>query len=705
MPGTKLTEQELRQWYAKFSQELLEKASIDVNRIEDVGRIKNYAIEEWGTLDNPEDYERAKVGHPTYAFMPHEGTKCLVERPEYVTIDEHMKWLENNLKTELSIDDIRNLYNMSRAGTLMINAPGKSPKFMQQVYTDETGNITTSKPVEEYSTHEVAQNHAKGFSWCGIPQFVPIPDPAQYERPQKPEAPKEPKNMKPGWLSWLGWKLGIKDTDYGKLMEYNAAYKRYEQRLTAWNAIDDAQLTKDYQAAHDRRTQFENEMKELRTRNLVILHGVNGGYNTYALEKMFADQEAETYIEPDKRYNTVMNQENPRMKDWHDKTPLGQLGNALQKVQKHRDDVAKRTLKAVKCLMSFEFSENGLDQWLMNGVFKRGEFPPKDKNDPRSPEPPSVRKPGEKPSLDELRVKLNALSPEKLEERKMWQADMNVLAGLAGFCALGETAKENFSDLVASFFTEGRANSSDKIPYIKPARLKGTQAVIAYADGDATKIGKLFNTGLRMLNQEVKNFKSLQDQHTLGCMFLIDKLMKTAEEKTDIKDKLDLTEQELEEVKVNRALFKAVYQGREARASLMEYAIHQKQMTKEELEQTALDILFEHYVTQMTLDGTKPDFTNPEVVEKVRADLASRNDLGKLADMKPEEVGIMAQSMVNFVKGLSSQTGLVVKAKQVQDNQLVNEHEEHQVKAKEYNPDARNNELQMQNQQEMQQQK
>ena len=107
----------------------------------------------------------------------------------------------------------------------------------------------------------------------------------------------------------------------------------------------------------------------------------------------------------------------------------------------------------------------------------------------------------------------------------------------------------------------------------------------------------------------------------------------------------------------------------------------------------------------MTLDGTKPDFTNPEVVEKVRADLASRNDLGKLADMKPEEVGIMAQSMVNFVKGLSSQTGLVVNVKQEQGKQLVNEHEEHQVKAKEYNPDARNNELQMQNQQEMQQQK
>ena len=41
MPATNMTEQQLRDWYARFSQEVLEKASIDVNRIEDVGRIKN----------------------------------------------------------------------------------------------------------------------------------------------------------------------------------------------------------------------------------------------------------------------------------------------------------------------------------------------------------------------------------------------------------------------------------------------------------------------------------------------------------------------------------------------------------------------------------------------------------------------------------------------------------------------------------------
>jgi hypothetical protein len=87
-------------------------------------------------------------------------------------------------------------------------------------------------------------------------------------------------------------------------------------------------------------------------------------------------------------------------------------------------------------------------------------------------------------------------------------------------------------------------------------------------------------------------------------------------------------------------------------------------MTQEELKQAALDILFEDYVTKMSIDGTKPDFTNPEIVEKVKRNLASRNDLDKFTAMKPEEVGHLAQSMVDFVKGLSSQNGLVVDVKQ-----------------------------------------
>ena len=648
MPGTKLTDQQLREWYARFSQEVLEKASIDVNRIEDVGRIRNYAFEEWGSLDDPADYERVKIGEPTYAFMPHEGTKSVPQRPEHVPIDEHMKWLKENLRTgaQLGLEDIRNLYNMSRAGTLMVTAPGKGAKFIQQVYTDKDGNLTTSKPVEEYSTHELQRQH--DISWVGIPKFVPIPDPAQYMRPEKPKPPRQPKNMNPGWLSKLAWRLGFKNTDYGKLMDYTAAYRRYEKQLDDWKKIDEVELTENYQAALARREQFVSQMQQLRTTNMVILHGINGGYTTYAFTKTFADA---GNVDDSLSYFTVVGEEEQRMKTWHEETPLGQLGTALQKVQANRDNIAKRTLKAAKSLMGFNQSD--VTQWLEKGVYKRGEINTKSKTDPRKPEPPFICKPGEKISLDELSDRAHKLTLEQVRQREAWQADMDVLAGLAGFCALA--ANDNFGDLAASFFTVGHPNSTDKIPYIGPARLKGLEAVAAWGDGDPLKIGQLFTMGLRALNQQVKKLGSLQDQHALGCMFMIDHLMKTMEIKTDIKDYLDLSEAEQKDIELNRAVFKAIYQGKEARVSLMEYAVHKNNMTPEELKQAALDILYEHYLTKMSLDGTVPDFVSePELVEKVKTNLISTYDLDKLATMERRDVGVLAESMVGFVKGLYS---------------------------------------------------
>ena len=102
-------------------------------------------------------------------------------------------------------------------------------------------------------------------------------------------------------------------------------------------------------------------------------------------------------------------------------------------------------------------------------------------------------------------------------------------------------------------------------------------------------------------------------------------------------------------------MFKAIYQGKEARTSLMEYAVHKNNMTPEELKQAALDILYEDYLTKMSLDGTVPDFVSePELVEKVKINLISQYDLDKLATMERRDVGVLAESMVGFVKGLYS---------------------------------------------------
>ena len=404
-------------------------------------------------------------------------------------------------------------------------------------------------------------------------------------------------------------------------------------------------------------------MKKYRASREAVLQGVSGGYEDYVLDQIKNDEKLK--IEDSKSYVKVMIQEDQDMKAEHEKTPLGMLGTAMQKIKEQRDNVAKRTLKAVNCLMSFEHPENLLDQWRTKRVFKSSDFNYKDNiNDPKLPEPPFNPKKAFKDFTE-----------QEMAARKAWKDDMNALSGLAGFCALGLAAKENFGDIVASFFTEGHPDSSSKIQYLKPARIAGADAIFAFVKGNAAKMGELFSLGLRMLNQEVQGIQNLQNEHALGCMFLMDHLMNTAESKTEIKDKLDLNEQELEQINVNRALFKAVYQGRDARTSLMEYAIYKKEMTADELKRAAADILFEDFISKMAADGSKPDFTNSKIVEKVKLELASRNDLNKITTMKREEVGLLAQSMVDFVKGLALQKAPGVNAKQVPDQQPVKEHE------------------------------
>jgi hypothetical protein len=157
--------------------------------------------------------------------------------------------------------------------------------------------------------------------------------------------------------------------------------------------------------------------------------------------------------------------------------------------------------------------------------------------------------------------------------------------------------------------------------------------------------------------------------------------MKTMEIKTDIKDYIDLSEAEQKDIELNRAVFKAIYQGKEARASLMEYAVHKNNMTPEELKQAALDILYEHYLTKMSLDGTVPDFVSkPELVEKVKINLISQYDIDKLATMERRDVGVLAESMVGFIKGLYSPQKAPVVDAQKTSPQLAG-------------PEANNNEL------------
>lgn len=145
-----LTAQQLRTWYRKFTKELYEKANIDVNLPEDLGRIKNFIIQQWN-----EDECTAPYVDSRYVYVPRNGSEYITPPPSTENFDEYSKWLMDNLQTgEPDIARIQEMYNMSRDGTLMALDPRGGVHTMMQIYTDEFGNIETSLPMTAYDKGE-----------------------------------------------------------------------------------------------------------------------------------------------------------------------------------------------------------------------------------------------------------------------------------------------------------------------------------------------------------------------------------------------------------------------------------------------------------------------------------------------------------------------------------------------------------------------
>ena len=194
------TSQQLQTWYQKFSEILLKNADIDVFSPKDLGRVKNIQITNWDAA-NPATPE-VKI---SYAYAPQGGNEPGNAFSETATKQEHGVWMATNLKPAVSEEQIRQLYNMSLEGTLMITAPDKGLKDIQMVRTDSHGNITTTLPASAYRDG----GNEKLPEDDQIPQMPVKPSaslkPEDYNIAPKPVAPEAPKNMNPSFLSWLGY--------------------------------------------------------------------------------------------------------------------------------------------------------------------------------------------------------------------------------------------------------------------------------------------------------------------------------------------------------------------------------------------------------------------------------------------------------------------------------------------------------------------
>lgn len=639
MPNN-MTDVQLREWYARFTKELREKASIDVTRIEDVGRVKNFAFTKWGSLDNPLAYEGAIIDEPpTYAFMPHQGGKCLAVPPTNVTYTEYKKWLMTNLTTDVNIDHIRSLYNMSRAGTLMIMQPGVGAENFQQVYTDANGVITTSNPAMSYAD-EASKSNSKGkTNWLKMPEHVPAPKPTDYGLPAEPVLPPRPKNMNPGFWSWVGHLLGF-NTDFAKMEEYNEAMTAYDAAKTAWDNRVNGPDGETFRQARDLRAQFVRDMQQYRERPLAIMNSIAYGYQEY-LFNLTKDAE-EMNVPRELHYGTLMNQEDADLAKEHYKTPLGKLNKSVDTFKSQLNNVVKRTGKAIDLLLSASSAGEPFVAWLEKNVFEVGDYQPKQYSLPPCP------------SVDPNKKK-KELTPEEASTRSAWNADMNKLSGLACFAVLadpkviGEPAKENYSTLLTSLFTVGIPNRKNQLNYLAPAREMGMDALVDYANGKPEKLAKMLSNCLRQLNNELVDKKDLRDEHTVNTLFLVDHLMKTLDKKNDLWNQVDLDMEDIMDISENRALFDVIRQGKEARLALAEYATYKKELSPEQVKEAVTDILFADTIINGYAEGLEFELTDSGAVEAAKQNLIAERNVDKVASMNREDLGRLNLNLLDFV--------------------------------------------------------
>lgn len=568
----KLKPEELRQWYEKFSKELYEKGNIDVNRKEDLGRVKNFAIKKW----DKDDVIVADT-EMSYAYMRRNENGYVDPEPDYKDYGAYSKWMMKNLNTQVTEEQIQTLYDQSRAGTLMIFQPGASLHNMRQVYTDEQGNLHTSLPMDQYEVLD-DKDIPEDIRIPIPPRFEWEPDPRDYFRdyPKKPEKPDIKK--KPGFFSFLGYKLG-RNTDYAKMARYNEEMEAYKKDVEAFkkdmpNKKGYAEYEKDRQAHERSLVEFPKEVEAFYNSHLGKLSAIDRGIRDFMHERPDADA-----------YKNMLEKETKFLAQAHDMTPLGKMTKAMRDVNnllRYPD----RTKKVLRHLLGDGPDPNMLGEWINGRVIQKGAY---------KPEPYDIPKSQEYDQMD---------ANQKLDYEKKWSG----IAALAGFAAivdpqvcvkeakegltLEESVQLRYGMILNDLITLGRPAGQQHMDVLEPARKTAKQALEAYHANDPKPLATLLARSLQYTNREARLLSHLHQDHTVDTLYLIENLYNTLTGDEKLLTASGINPEELEEARGNIALYKVARQGQQAKKAILEHSLHKRVLSQEELLDAAKDVLF-----------------------------------------------------------------------------------------------------------------
>lgn len=670
----KLSHVQLQEWYAKFKKAVYESSNIDMDRIEDIGRLKNFYAYDWN-VDEPLGTE----GELMYACIPHDEYEYDNEPPEITDHENYMNWVMDNLQVPTTDKQIQKLYDMSREGTLMSFLPGAGEAGMQQVYTDEQGNVKVSLPM---IVMEMTDSDKLDPEYC-IPDTlthqVKEPDPKDYGLDEAPIRPEKPENLKPGFWSWIGYLLGL-NTDYKKLKDYrdfDNRFKKWYDSLDENDASQDRRVA-DYKAAKAARDTYVANVKAYWAnpigKTAAMCKGLGGMRTDFlmqddkAAEKLFAALDAEVKF----------------MKKQHSVTPQGRILTFQENIDEKIQGI-NRTKNIIRNLVGPEPKPEDLEEWVQRRIFDPAKYQPEAYEVPQHPNYDNV----------------------SADERADYTKKMKGLAEIAGFAALShssvsgkpqfegfdaeQTSQLQYSMILFNIFTSGRENCDYYMQFMDPARTKAKAALEAYHGGQLGPMAELLANSIRKTNREVANLSSLTSAHSTNTLYLVSRMWNVLQEDDKLREATGLTPEEIEETKANVALYQVTKKCLDSKKALFEYALHQRKMTPEQVKEAGADVLLayqledsirsEHdahsqsnfenpdYLAATAKAATAPDVAEKEMnlielkrpgyvvikdllknnwIEDAKAALVKECNLNKLNEMTHEDLGSLLSSQTSF---------------------------------------------------------
>lgn len=609
-----LSHEQLQQWYANLKTILYEQVNVDLTRKEDLGRIRIMRINDL----HHEDPNTMPDVDMIYPFIPHRplrpGEQSADPLLSYYCYDPpapnkedreaYHKWLLDSITTTPITDDlIQELYDMSVEGQLMV-LNGSSEPGMHQIQT-QNGQITIS------ARHDKAKFEEN-------PPAVAPPKDELPTLPAKPAEPPHPGQAPKGFWIRVGHFFGI-TTRYTEYVHKKDAYDQYLKDVATWEKVCDERIA-DWEAKQQDETTYQTRMESLKQQT--------EAFNQYLQD--FSNY----FMNPLSRFDVAFrfNMEKLRTKDneeqtmwqqrvaedlfWdeqHKSTLLGMLQTAKDEACEAYNGLCDMQ-EAVTAVFGPKYKQ--VNPLVLDGII----------------ESQTGVTPYTVPPMNETKIS---------DRDAAWiclafLADPTILEqDLAGDRLDGLSEQERYRKIMDALLLKGEEDSSPLFSYVREARAAGANAIKEYALDNPEPLAAILTRCIRRQNELVSHQTT---PYALKSYGLTAALLEVLDAHPALMEHCKLSPDELRQARTNATTYHANAAGLQAKAELLGHALHQKNLSQDNLQSAAADLLLMSIINAQ-VEQKQDILLTPSQMQQTRQDLMQHESVTQLLKLDRTELG------------------------------------------------------------------